>query len=363
IGYSLDDISDKGVKSIAKFESGEMAPTFNQLDTLADLYGVPRWVFLRDELPERYALNTMPAFRTFHEQGERLSPKTNKIVLKTLSVRRFMIELLQEMGRAIPSFRPPDISEQDQQANRQVVLQWLGVNDVQAWLDKIHKNNTVESLRAYLEDRGVLVFFTSRYRGKFYAKDEPFRGMAIYNDTLPIIIVNSSDALKAQAFTLMHELGHLLHGTTQLTKPNDIEEENWCNDFASEFLMPEQEFLAKARDIFLHDKTYDNLSVLAKTFGISVPACLMRLKKLKVIAQSLYSKLWATHKKITAGGKSGEPFKITRSTPKERVDEYGKLYLRILFDSCQQDILSPTRMMDILNLKKYDYLAKIEKKL
>ena len=116
IGYSLDDVRKK-VPSIAQLEAGQKPPTFTQLDTLADMYDVPRWVFAVDELPERYALNDMPAFRTFHGRGESLSPKTNKIILEALSARDFMLELQQELDRPVPSFHPPKIKE-DQQANR-----------------------------------------------------------------------------------------------------------------------------------------------------------------------------------------------------------------------------------------------------
>ena len=160
-------------------------------------------------------------------------------------------------------------------------------------MDKIKKNNEVHSLRDRIEDRGVFVFFTSRFPSKFYAKDENFRGMAIYNETLPIIIVNSSDAFKAQAFTLLHELGHLLRETTQLTKDKTIEEENWCNNFASEFLMPKREFLSQVANIFAAEKDYRALRQLASRFGVSVPACLMRLKKLSAINQTAYKKTLA----------------------------------------------------------------------
>ena len=44
----------KKVPQIRNIEVGKQKPTFKQLDTLADLYQVPRWVFVSDQLPVKY---------------------------------------------------------------------------------------------------------------------------------------------------------------------------------------------------------------------------------------------------------------------------------------------------------------------
>ena len=53
MGLSLDDVR-KTVASIEKIENGDKKPTFNQIDQLAELYLVPRWVFIADDLPHEY---------------------------------------------------------------------------------------------------------------------------------------------------------------------------------------------------------------------------------------------------------------------------------------------------------------------
>jgi transcriptional regulator with XRE-family HTH domain len=45
IGLSLPVVAKK-VAKIAAIEQGDQKPTFKQIDTLADLYKVPRWVFI-----------------------------------------------------------------------------------------------------------------------------------------------------------------------------------------------------------------------------------------------------------------------------------------------------------------------------
>ena len=63
IGLSLPVVSKK-VAKVAVIEQGHKKPTFKQIDTLADLYKVPRWVFISDHLPEKYQFDkAIPAFR------------------------------------------------------------------------------------------------------------------------------------------------------------------------------------------------------------------------------------------------------------------------------------------------------------
>ena len=61
-GLSQAEVKTK-IGSISFIESGKKRPTYKQLDILADLYQVPRWVFITDELPQEYQYMEKPAFR------------------------------------------------------------------------------------------------------------------------------------------------------------------------------------------------------------------------------------------------------------------------------------------------------------
>ena len=74
IGLTLTEVKEK-VASIEKIEDGNKRPTYKQLDTLADLYQVPEWVFIVEKLPERYCYSQSPSFRSFKN-----SPLSNHIV-------------------------------------------------------------------------------------------------------------------------------------------------------------------------------------------------------------------------------------------------------------------------------------------
>ena len=118
-------------------------------------------------------------------------------------------------------------------------------------------------LRENLEGKSVFVFLTSRHRGWSKIDKEIFRGLCLMHETIPVIVVNDSDSRSTQSFTLMHELGHLLRGRTFIDnwRKSDDREEVWCNQFAGNVLMPEEEIpeTAKAWDlasIKRHAKTF-----------------------------------------------------------------------------------------------------------
>lgn len=104
IGLSLSEVKKK-VAEIAEIEQGEHKPTFKQLDTLAELYNVPRWVFISDRLPEEYQFDkTIPAFRQLAESNADVfsDNKVRTLTAKVESFRRLIIELHEDTGEPVP---------------------------------------------------------------------------------------------------------------------------------------------------------------------------------------------------------------------------------------------------------------------
>lgn len=69
---------------------------------------------------------------------------------------------------------------------------------------------------------------------------ETFRGIALADSIAPFVIINDQDSPAAWSFTLIHELAHLWLGQTGISGQsieNNIE--RFCNDVASEFLLPD----------------------------------------------------------------------------------------------------------------------------
>ncbi|MBN9643850.1 ImmA/IrrE family metallo-endopeptidase [Corynebacterium mendelii] len=102
-----------------------------------------------------------------------------------------------------------------------------------------------ELIRA-LQDLGILVMISGvvgNNSRRPLSKDE-FRGFALSSTMAPLIFVNGKDTRNAQVFTLLNELGALLLGHSALsggdlaTDKGVLPEEQWCNAFAAQCLVP-----------------------------------------------------------------------------------------------------------------------------
>ena len=70
-----------------------------------------------------------------------------------------------------------------------------------------------------------------------------FRGFALSDDIAPFIVINDRDADSAWSFTLIHEMAHLVLGQTGISGPYGQKHiEKFCNDVATEFMLPAAEF-------------------------------------------------------------------------------------------------------------------------
>ena len=95
-------------------------------------------------------------------------------------------------------------------------------------------------LRARVEETGIFVLLTGNL-GSHHTniEVEVFRGMALADEIAPFVVVNPHDSSGARCFTLLHELTHLWLGQTGVSGglPKSPVE-RFCNDVASEYLLP-----------------------------------------------------------------------------------------------------------------------------
>ncbi|WP_353269088.1 ImmA/IrrE family metallo-endopeptidase [Gemmatimonas sp.] len=69
-----------------------------------------------------------------------------------------------------------------------------------------------------------------------------FRGLAIADPIAPFVVVNDQDSRAAWSFTLLHEFTHLMLGFSGVSGGGfDRAIERFCNDVASEILLPAAE--------------------------------------------------------------------------------------------------------------------------
>lgn len=260
--------------------------TFNQLRKVADHFGRGVLFFL-EEGPVDEAQVHSPQFRTLANQKPELSAKLKALIERVEKQREVYLSLREDLDDDDrPRFSPPDLPRQDLREAARIARLWLGLND----------QNSFDTYREALESRGVLVFRSNGYNGKWQiAKQNPILGFSLYDPACPVIVLKKQDWDTRQSFTLMHELGHLLlHKTSSIDDERDLEShrghEREANAFAGYLLVPDA-FLASIQDAERPDEVsqYDYwLERQRKAWGVSGEMILRRLLDAGRLPQSRY---------------------------------------------------------------------------
>ncbi len=130
-----------------------------------------------------------------------------------------------------------------------------------------------------LESKGLRVYSLSENTKNVDA-------FSCWRKNVPFIFLNTFKTAEHSRFDAAHELGHLVlhkHGGPKQGRQVEIE----ANDFASSFLMPEADILAKIPCI----TSIDQLIYAKKRWRVSVMALTYRLRKLGIISKRNYRTL------------------------------------------------------------------------
>jgi len=99
-------------------------------------------------------------------------------------------------------------------------------------------------LRQKIEMAGIFVLLKGNL-GSYHSNIAVtvFRGFALSDDIAPFIVINDRDVESAWSFTLVHEMAHLILGQTGISGAyGEKQIEKFCNNAASEFMLPTVEF-------------------------------------------------------------------------------------------------------------------------
>ena len=380
----LDDINEAAkvteVDRLATFEEGGANPTYKQIQKIAEAYCVPAWIFndTATEIPKEYNFyNEYNAvFRSLDIAKVKHNYKINKFINHVMSRRKFLLEIYEDDDdRDVPEFNPPTNIDTNPIKLADKAHSWLGINMAKHVAGK-SENNTYAYYKECIEEKGILVFMTSSTTHWSKIEPEIMRGLALYEDILPIIVVNGKDSIGAKTFTLIHELGHILRQDTTLDDESNIgnshntdKSEVFCNQFAANLLMPNEQF---TRAISGHNITADipsgskKLEKLGKGFGVSKWAIAVRMRTLDKISESYYQELvdfWEEEYKNRRKEFKEKKRGIPTNAPKERINRYGKTYISSIFQLYHNDEISLVKLCNILDIKKTKYVHDIEEML
>jgi Zn-dependent peptidase ImmA (M78 family)/transcriptional regulator with XRE-family HTH domain len=197
--------------------------------------------------------------------------------------------------------------------------------------------------RAQLEARGYLVFQTT---GVAYAD---FRGLSIYHDILPIILVNGADSANGKIFSLFHEVAHIANHTSGVClMAEQVQVEGLCNAFAADFLMPRDEVAPVLKS--LNRQRW--IEALASNFRVSELAAAIRLRRLNVIDDEELTRFreradeeWLRNRLALQAKDGFAPLWTTRTR------DLGPTYLGAVFDALDSDRLNLLDATYLLNAR------------
>jgi Zn-dependent peptidase ImmA (M78 family)/transcriptional regulator with XRE-family HTH domain len=284
---------------LAAWEEGSDAPSFPQLEKIANAYKRPVFTFFLPEPPKKMV--AMADYRTLGSEGHPAdTPEFSALRRKLVVLHQGLCALHKETG----SQRLPFIGSLSESTPvRDFVGSIRGVLKVSIE-DQVgirgemtllkHLRSAAQGVGIYVILVGDLGYHQSRI------PSDVFRGIAIADELAPMVVVNPNDVDAAKVFTLVHELAHLWLGSKAISSFNALRgiggghsREKLCNMVAAEFLVPEND-LRERWDVSERDIARA-VERLAKHFKVSRAVIARRLLDLDFISKDRHGSLLAAY--------------------------------------------------------------------
>jgi Zn-dependent peptidase ImmA (M78 family) len=343
-GYTIEDAS-KTFKKIAAWEAGEAAPTYPQLEQMAEKFKCPVAVFFFPKPPDVPAVEQ--SFRTLTAEDFAAIPRTVRTFLRRGQAMQINLAELNDGKNQAPRLITRDLKFSLNTSLDKIaadVRKYLGVSIAEqaSWKST---GQALEAWREVFAQVGVFVF-----KDAFHAKG--YFGFCLYDDEFPIIYVNNSSTKSRQIFTLFHELGHLLFHTSGIDilddpfinhLPEDERKiEVICNGLASRVLVPDDEFDSVMKG---GAADRDSAAKLAEHFSVSREVIYRKMLDRRLIEAGEYTaatKVWDSQ--IKPQGEGGNYYN-------SHYAYLGPHYIDLAFTRYYQRRFDDVQLAEYLNIK------------
>lgn len=293
-GVSEAELADRlniREEKVVSWTLGNDHPTFIQAQTAAKVLGIPFGYFYLQKPPEEDL--PLMDFRTVGSVGRNLDVNTKNLLQDILYKRDWFKEYRVQQGYEKVSFIGSASQDMPPALVAKMISQTLS-------LGPRPKKGTFEEYLKFLvaqaENAGIWVMRTSMVGNNTHRplSVNMFRGVAISDPLVPLILINSRDVKSAQIFTLAHELAHLWLGESGISnvdlgaprRDRVAGIEAFCNKVAAEILTPKNEFLKHWRR---HISLNEQVDELAGMFKVSRVVIARRALDCRLISYEEYS--------------------------------------------------------------------------
>lgn len=343
-------------------------PTIKQAKNLAKCLHIPfAALYMNSKDIKLKSIPYIKNFRTVQDADNLDDSLLNLTIIDLLIERDFLIEAKKELGWESKPFCA-DIPKS---------------NSSKVWADEIRRYFSLDSetqynfsdtrqfylyLRGKIEKKGI---FIQCFKG---LEVETIRGIAIYDDEMPVIGINHKDRYPGKLFSIIHEIVHIYKRQSSFCNDMDnsndnIQEELFCNAVAGEVLVPETEIKNILNDEKLKNVSdMKNIEFLSKKFSVSREVIIRRLYDTKLIGWEQYEKFSDIIKKeyetsLEKGHsmrKNTVSKRAARNMSKTIIDSTSSEICKVLYEGYCEQVYDEIFISEYLglNIEHIDYFLK-----
>jgi Zn-dependent peptidase ImmA (M78 family)/DNA-binding XRE family transcriptional regulator len=354
-GYATDRIARRlQVKEerVEAWEKGERRPTLRQVEELARFFHRPLSVFFMPRPPQLPPLaaeyRRLPDVEPGHE-----SPEFRLALRQMLTRRENALNLMGELGEPIPEFSlrahlresPAELGQRLRHAMGVEVAAQLGwSNEWEAW----------RAWRAAVEQMGVLVFQFTK------VSLSEVRGLALLRTPMPVVAVNGKEMPEAKAFTLCHEVVHLMLAAGNEEAPASregrsgnewLKVERFAEVVASHALVPEDALRGVIGQLGLQRAEWgiENVRRVAKEFRLTPLATATRLRESDFMTWAQYNQWreqWQAYVEMLPPRRGG-----FATTMEKAVSRAGRPFAQLVLEALTANRITSVDASRYLDLK------------
>jgi Zn-dependent peptidase ImmA (M78 family) len=347
-GWKIDELAERlkiAENTLDAWQSGDASPTLNQLENLAASLKRPVAALLLPMPPEESP--NPPDFRMLPEGTGRFEKETIFAIRKARRLQQAGKELMKNIDVPLPPrIRRISISN-DPIGIAGELRREMGITEEtqKKWRDSY---DAFKKLRHAIESRNILVF-------QIKMPTEDARGFALIDEMPATIVISSSDLIEARIFTLMHEFGHILINQSGIDMGGqifgdrkEIAVEKWCNEFASEFLLPKETFLRALGEVPRGRYDEDRIRSISKQYKVSKLMLMTKMLKLNILDKRSYTQI-REELEAKGIGKRDKGFAVPSET--RCLNEKGERFISLIRDNIQNGEIGYYDAVDLLSVK------------
>jgi Zn-dependent peptidase ImmA (M78 family)/DNA-binding XRE family transcriptional regulator len=291
------DLISMSPVTVSRLENGINDPEPETIDAIAKALGFPREFFYGDDIDE--LTKDAASFRSLTS----LTAKEREAALAAGALAYLLTDWVSARFN-LPATDLVDLSfERSPAVAARTLRQSWGLGE-----------QPIASMVKLLESKGVRLFSLAENTKNVDA-------FSCWRNETPYVFLNTFKSAERSRFDAAHELGHLVlhrHGGPRQGREAEVE----ANEFASAFLMPENDVRAKIpRQIPI-----DGLVTAKKRWGVSVAALAYRLHKLGILTDWLY------HSICIEMGRRGYRQNEPKGLPREESVVWKKVFTELWSD-------------------------------